>query len=410
MNNFRLLLLPFFVIAFSLSFLGCRDSDDAEDVDSPLLERGDSAARTVLVYAMAENNLTDYVESDLYEMKKGTSFIPDSCYFLAFVDGLKNPYICRFYKTEAGLAVCDTVYKFKEDFCSTDTANFRKVLEWVLNEYPSEHLGLVMWSHGTGWLYDANRSRSIGLDNGQNSYYNMLPTSRWMEIDELAAVLEDLPVKRDFVLFDACFMQCVEVAYAMRHSAEWIVGSPAELPANGAPYDGIMAAMFSFPFNAGELIQQYKLGYPEISGVTLSAVNASAMDRLAEVTAAFVPAYFSSDFSVDDGGVFSYLPGGYFTSQISYPEYTDMNGQMMMRLPDDAYLLWKEAFDEAVPCRTASRKWLSGINGGSHYVDMSQFGGLSMYVPRSKNNYSLFNKDFRKTAWYQATGWQTAGW
>jgi hypothetical protein len=41
---------------------------------------------------------------------------------------------------------------------------------------------------------------------------------------------------------------------------------------------------------------------------------------------------------------------------------------------------------------------------------MSQFGGLSMYVPRSKNNYSLFNKDFRKTAWYQATGWQTAGW
>lgn len=409
MKFLKSLLLLSFVFSLFLSFQGCKESD-TDGNSSSLFERGDSAMRTVLVYIMAENNLTDNVASDLNEMKQGLYAMPDSCHLLAFVDNKKMPYICRFYRAEAGVSACDTVYEFNEDFCSTDTVNFKKVLDWVLEEYPSEHLGLVMWSHGTGWLYDANSTRSIGVDNGRNNYDVLSPTSRWMEIDELAAVLEGLPVKRDFVLFDACFMQCVEVAYALRHSAEWLVGSPAELPANGAPYDQIMGAMFSFPFDANELIQQYKLGYPEFSGVTLSAVKCSEIDKLAEVTAAFVPKYFSADSVVDDKKVFAYLQDGYFSSQISYPEYFDMNGQMMLRLPEDAYLSWRSAFDEAVPYRVASRRWLSGINRTNYYVDMVQFGGLSMYVPRNKNTYSLFNRIFRKTEWYHAAAWQMAGW
>lgn len=409
MKFLKSFILLSFVFSFFLSFQGCKDSE-TDDTKVPMLERGDSAARTVLVYMMAENNLTDNAASDLYEMRHGVYAMPDSCYLLAFVDNKKTPYICRFYRTKAGVSACDTVYKFKEDFYSTDTANFKKVVDKVLQEFPSEHLGLVMWSHGTGWLYDANRTRSIGVDNGQNNYDVISPGSRWMEVDELAAVLEELPVKCDFVLFDACFMQCVEVAYAMRHSAEWLVGSPAELPANGAPYDEIMGAMFSFPFDANELIQQYKLGYPEFSGVTLSAIKCSEVDRLTEVTAALVPKYFSVDADVNDKKVFAYLPDGYFSSQISYPEYFDMNGQMMLRLPEDAYQAWRAAFDEAVPYRVASRKWLSGINRENYYVDMAQFGGMSMYVPRNKNSYSQFNLNFRKTEWYHAAGWQMAGW
>ncbi len=409
MKFLKSLLLLSFVFSLFFSFQGCKDSD-AGDTSSSLFESGDSAMRTVLVYVMAENNLANNVASDLYEMKLGVYAMPDSCYLLAFVDNIKNPYICCFYRTEPGVSVCDTVYKFNEDFYSTDTVKFKEVLNWVLEEYPSEHLGLVMWSHGTGWLYDTNRARSIGIDNGRNNYDVISSDSRWMEVDELATVLEELPVKCDFVLFDACFMQCVEVAYAMRNSAEWLVGSPAELPANGAPYDEIMGAMFSFPFDADGLIQQYKLGYPEFSGVTLSAVKCSEVDRLAEVTAAFVPKYFSVDSEVDDKNVFAYLPDGYFSSRISYPEYFDMNGQMMLRLPEDAYQSWRAAFDLAVPYRVASSKWLSGINMKSYYVDMAQFGGLSMYVPRNENAYSLFNQNFRKTDWYRVAAWQMAGW
>ena len=411
MKNCKFIIFLLFVLLFGFVLQGCKKSDDVIDAggSEPVIEYGDSAARTVLVYMMAENSLgrDGYEADDLNEMKKGISSLPDNCYLLAFVDGLGSPYICRFYEGEGGMAVCDTVFEFQEDFYSTDSVMFKDVLSWVLEYYPSENLGLVMWSHGSGWLYDKNKSRSIGEDNGKD--LNNIGSSRWMEVEELAAALKELPVKTDFVLFDACFMQCVEVAYAMCESAEWLIGSPAEIPGNGAPYDKIMPSLFSFPFDANALIKQYKSGYGEYDGVVLSAVKCSAVKNLAEVTAAFVPAYFANDFSIDDSKVFSYLPGGRFTSLIEYPEFCDMNGQMMLRLPEDAYSVWKEALDAAVSYKVASNRWYSAYKSYIT-VNHSQYGGLSMYVPRSKSKYSALNKNFKKTEWYQATGWENAGW
>ena len=401
------------MLLFGLVVQGCKKSDDAIDAggNESVLERGDSAARTVLVYMMAENSLArdGFEVDDLNEMKKGVFSLPDNCYLLAFVDGLGAPYICRFYESEEGVAVCDTVLKYEEDFYSTDSVRFKEVLSWVLDYYPSENFGLVMWSHGSGWLYDKNRSRSIGIDSGKNLASDNLDSSKWMEVEELATVLKELSVKTDFVLFDACFMQCVEVAYAMRESAEWLIGSPAEIPGNGAPYNKIISSMFSFPFDPEELIEQYKASYYENDGVVLSAVKCSAVEHLAEVTAAFIPACFERNLQVDDSKTFSYLPNGYFSASIEYPEYSDMNGQMMLRLSDEAYMLWKEALDAAVPYRIASRKWYS-LYRGYQSVDFSQYGGLSMYVPRDKSKYSTLNENFKRTEWYGATGWENAGW
>ena len=387
---------------------GCKEAEvPGGKGPQTVLEPGDSAARTVLVYIMAENSLSGSASSDLREMYEGIYSIPDSCYLLAFVDKMGAPYICRFYKNGAGDAVCDTVFEFQSDFYSTDSGKFQEVVSWVLDYYPSDNLGLIMWSHGTGWLYDKN-SRSIGEDNGRD-VNNDSGTSRWMEVEELAAALKVLPVNTDFVLFDACFMQCVEVAYAMRESADWLVGSPAELPANGAPYDRIMPSLFSFPFDADALIKQYKRGYSELDGVVLSAVKCSAMQHLAEVTAAFVPAFFATDYDINDSGVFAYLPKGRFTIQTELPDYFDINGQMKLRLPEDAYLMWKDAFDAAVPYKIASSRWYS-MYKGYQYVNASQFGGLSMYVPRAKSEYSTLNVNFKRTEWYQATGWSGIGW
>ena len=50
-----------------------------------------------------------------------------------------------------------------------------------------------------------------------------------MEIADVAAALDDFP-RLDFILFDACFMQAVEVAYELRHVAKYIASSPAEIP------------------------------------------------------------------------------------------------------------------------------------------------------------------------------------
>ena len=398
----------FFVLLLALGtasvFTGCKSDETGSGIDDDVvvdvLESGDTAARTVLVYIMAENNLDYYAGLDLAEMSRSVSDIPDSCYFLAFVDGLTNPYICRFHRDRKGVEKCDTVYRFDSDFNSTDTLHFNRVLDWVTAEYPSKSLGLVLWSHGSGWTRKLGYTRSIGLDKG----------NRTMEIEELSGAIDRLPLKPEYIMFDACFMQSVEVAYELRNSAEWLVGSAAELPANGAPYDKIMTELFSVPFNPDVLLQRYSKGYSSYVGVLLSAIKCSAMDGLADATAAFVPAYFSSDSVIGCDGLFSYLSGGYFSWSDAYPEYFDMNAVMSSRLPADAYLEWKAALDEAVPFCVASDKWLSGINQCYYYTDKSQYCGLSMYVPLNDNTHSGLNADFRTTGWYRNTGWETAGW
>ena len=412
MNFLKYFLLLSLLFGATTIFTGCKndetDSGIDDDIVVDVLESGDTAARTVLVYIMAENNLDYYAGLDLAEMRHSISDIPDSCYFLAFVDGLSNPYICRFYRNGKGIEKCDTVYSFDNDFNSTDTLHFNRVLDWVTAEYPSKSLGLVMWSHGSGWTRKLGSTRSIGADNNKNSGSDV--SYRSMEIEDFTAAIGRLPMKPEYILFDACFMQSVEVAYELRNSAEWLVGSAAELPANGAPYDRIMAELFAFPFNPDALLQKYSKGYSSYIGVLLSAIKCSAMDELADATAAFVPAYFSSDSMCDYDSVFSYLPDGYFSWSEVYPDYFDMNGQMKLRFPNNIYMLWKEAFDAAVPYTVTTGSWYSAYVNDNISVDTAVYSAISIYMPQATSRNESLNADFATTEWFLDAGWGEAGW
>lgn len=60
-----------------------------------------------------------------------------------------------------------------------------------------------------------------------------------MNIDDLHEALQVLP-KLDFLLFDACFMESVEVAYALRDCGDYMISSPTEIPGVGAPYEDVV--------------------------------------------------------------------------------------------------------------------------------------------------------------------------
>ena len=54
-----------------------------------------------------------------------------------------------------------------------------------------------------------------------------------------------------FIMFDACFMQSVEVAYELRDCCDYYIGFPAENPGPGAAYD----RMFPFIFQKGAAVE-----------------------------------------------------------------------------------------------------------------------------------------------------------
>lgn len=380
-------------------------------VKPDVIEKGDTARKTLLVYMMAENSLSNYAALDVAEIFECVPEIPRDCRLFVYVDNKEHPMLTHYFSLTNGDAGNSNHVLFGNDVCSSDTAVLGKVLDYIFCEFPTETLDIIMWSHGSGWLrgpLSAAPQRSIGIDNGENSNSNSITTT--IEVEELAALLKRQPAKVNRLMFDACFMQCAESAYALRGAAEWIIASPAEIPGDGALYSTIVPCFF-FSDGPVEIIDSYISAYEnEPAGAVLSAVRADAMQHLADMTYSLVVKYFNVDKKRDYADVFAYLPGGKYTSDTAYPSYYDMNAVMSKYLTVGEYIEWRKAFDNAVVYVAASQKWYSMLCGKMIAYDVHACGAMSMYMPQRYARNDKFNADFRTTEWYSAVGWEAAGW
>ncbi len=439
----RLLMLA--GIACMLSLTACGGDEDGSEVpDAPRL-----ANRTVLVYIMAENGLSDFaetgvggVDSDITEMIAGATAIPDNDHLLVFLDdadSLRNPRIYEIRKADKkqpNRAEVVKEYAMQEDenLCSADPAVLAEVLGYVKKEYAAQSYGLVMWSHGSGWLPSKKikDSRSIGVDNGNDSSSNK---GVEMEISHLAEVLAQFGGV-DFIYFDACHMQGIEVAYQLKEVTDYVIGSPAETPGTGARYDRILAPMFAAQADIAGIVNNnynyyaslYKAyedsGYDsnrdpyDNCGCVLSAIKCSELTNLADATRVLVQKYASKQTILEvDGSVQRYR--GKVTFDDRYPDYYDLNGVMHHIATSAEYASWLAAFNRAIPYKVCTSRWYSSFwdsSSGPWRSIMpeadSPFGGVSMYVPQSSDSgstYATWNSQMKRTGWYQAV-WNGTGW
>ena len=395
------------LFAFFSLLCSCSGGDTGEVVRPDVPGKGVMAKRTLLVYMMAENSLSSYASSDLLEITKAAVSVPSDCRLFVYVDDVSHPYLTQFFCNSEGEGSCMTYIPFENDVCSSDITVFSDLLDYILDDYPTEVLDLVMWSHGNGWLRAPLKSspqRSIGIDNGKNTYSNSI--TRTIEIEELAEVLKKLPARVDRILFDACFMQCAEVAYALRGVADWIIASPAEIPADGAPYETVAPAFFSTD-GPDVIMDSYLRAYEHSSsGVVISAIKPAAMIALADATSYYVNKYFPRDKKREYIDAFAYLPGG----AERYTCYYDANAVMSKYLTDEEFALWRNELDKAVVYTVSSGAWYSGVIGRFLSYDVSSGCGMSMYMPQEGDLNIDFNRDFATTEWYYAAGWKLAGW
>ena len=117
----------------------------------------------------------------------------------------------------------------------------KEVMHRAFYEYPADSYGLVYWSHADGWIpypVPSASTRWIGQDTGEGQ-------DNRMNISDFVDVLDDGMPHFDFIMFDACFMMSVEVAYEVRNYTDYYIGSPTENPGPGAPYDKVVPYMFN---------------------------------------------------------------------------------------------------------------------------------------------------------------------
>jgi hypothetical protein len=135
--------------------------------------------------------------------------------------------------------------------------------------------------------------KAVAFDDtdGDELYMKEVQTALEQAQANLTASL-GTPFKLDLVGFDACLMGMVEVAYALRNVANYVVGSEEVEPGEGWPYDAILGALAAQPSAdakslATVIVSKYGAYYGPNSDVTQSAVDVSKLAALAAKIDAF---------------------------------------------------------------------------------------------------------------------------
>jgi hypothetical protein len=400
---------------------------------------------------ISENNLNDAANYDIKEILYASQAgnIPEDCNVIVYNDGVGKPSITLYNKKESKV-----LKQWKKEQNSADSTVVLQVLREMVNYAPAKHYSLVLWSHGDGWspneetvekqkselgdefllkiMQEINNSRrSFGYDNEQNDDSDATSGGE-MNISSVKWVLEKLDVHLDYLLWDACDMQTIEVAYELRKQADWIIGSPTEASAYGAPY--VTAAKALCDADIEGILKAYKNFYSQQASVSLfpfSAVKTSELQALANATAPLIVKYFSGTMpeGEKDAQVYSNRDlimeadqEGYF--YILGPIRYDMGSLMHKVLTPEEYAQWRPLLDKAVPYKlTPSESWNLSNEPITYYntlQDPDHYSGIAMNVPQRRYDYYLFddtsycyfgwNTYFKRAfSWWTAGGWADTG-
>ena len=395
-----------------LSVAGC--SDQLEPPIDPTPQPRAEAERTVIIYMAADNSLDDYpsaVKNDTAEMVKGKDFIPEDVNFIIYLDNKSQFPAIYELSAKNGMQLWK---QYEEELCSTDSLTMLEALREIEHYFPARHYGITFWSHATGWTPERKSTRRNTFGQDENPVSNQIE----MEIPVLRDVLTHLP-KFDYIFFDACFMQCIEVAYELRKVTDYVVGSPAEIPGPGAPYDKIVEALCIG--DAKGIVMGYDSGYPGTydnfyySGVLLSCIDCAKLEPLAEATGRLLTPFFMERTEPSTEDFQAYCNDTkWHTHLTKYTYCFDMRTTMRRLLSDEDYEDWMTTFNEAIPLHTLSstNRWYARLCSWPIVQDPDCYGGVSMFVPMAiYDTYGYgWNADFQKTSWYKAIGWDQTGW
>lgn len=391
--------------------------------DEPEVIRTLKTSRTVLVYMSGENNLTyhngyTYLQNDIYELLNGSKQIADDECLLVYVDAAKKelPYLARMKDGALvdSVSISDMNISNSDEY-SSDPNVMEKVIRYAFNKYSSEksEYGLVLWGHCSGWLmhdsipYTAmGRRLAYGGDTGTNSVNS--EGFYWLNIPTMAKMLGKLPHLK-YIFADCCNFQCVESAYELRNVTDYIIGSSAEIPGDGAPYSTVVPALFDKTTYWKSIADRYYEQSSKNMQVPLSVIKTSEMEQLAQATRQVL-----STFVPQIEGKYPDMTGliHYFYDSSRYRFY-DMNDFILKYAATDDYTTWKKSFDKAVVYKLMATRWMTNVSWTSYYTDFlvteEKYGGVSMFVPQWRYQTKI-NDEIKQMAWYSAAGLEELGW
>ena len=240
------------------------------------LQATDSKQWTFFVYMAGDNSLYNYTHLDVEEMKKiGSNADINVLVSLhtRFPDQEKVSKRLLIHKGSAEQIGPDM------QLDSGSEATFTSELQWAVENFPSEHLAVVVWDHGSG-SYNRAPARAVCYDDSTGHFLTDANYQRAFN----SICKQYLGGKKiDIVAFDACLMADVEVAAAIKPFVRLMVSSQQTIPGEGFQYAQLLAPFEKSVLNpeqfARHMVRAYNTTYASLTNdYTLSAINLDKLD------------------------------------------------------------------------------------------------------------------------------------
>lgn len=419
MRKVRLILLSVFLLALS----ACER--DGTDVTLSLGPYGRESRKVMLLYEAGFNSLSTDIDNNIRALNGG--YLPgkgrndDVLLVLSHLTKKRRvystetaPVMVRLY-AEHGEPRADTLRIWPEGTSLANAAMVTEVFNWIREEFPAAGYGAVMSSHATGWLPEGYYSnpRIYGDSRGSSAswsprrrtfgqeYYDSGEQVEEIEIKDLAAAI---PYKLDYILFDACLMATVEVAWELRNVCDYLAVSPCEIPAAGFNYRTIVGHLLepSVP-DLKAVCEDYYAAYEHdpVYGATITMVDCNRLEPLATVCRTLFERYRDGIRTLNGENVQVY---DRVMGDKTFYAFFDVKDLLREAGASESDLsLLQGALDEAIVYEAHTPRFID--------VELDRCCGLAMYLPAYPNykkdiyHGTEFLDNFYKenVAWNQAT-------
>lgn len=350
----------------------------------------DTFERVMVYYGMAFNNLNPMMAQDITgDLFSGT--LPgkndDQALFIYYHGTAANydystpneSHLYRVYR-EDGKTVTDTLKTYDKSTIGASVEIVKDVLTTVKNKYKSDSYGLVLSSHGTGWL-PANTPQAGKALNSIGAHYNGSSSKRY-EID-LKDFAKAIPFKLDYIGFDCCLMGGIEVATELKNVCDRIIFSPTEILTDGFDYTKLVQRLLlDKTINLEAAARDYYNMYIGSSSpyATVTVVHCDKVDAVASAMASIISNHRTELNDLETGSR-NVQPYYYYDSPVVKCFYDMRDIAVKTGATKDELNKLDAALDSFIECEFHTDKFFDlKLNNGTE----SLVCGVSMYLPSSK--------------------------
>lgn len=379
----------FCITAAMMLATGC--AKECGEPEPPTPPEPEDKSHTLIIYMMGDNGLEKFMDNNIGKIMTVVDKIPQTGRIALFYDRGNYTRLSELV-VEQGRAKQRVIEEYATSQSSVDPEFMKSVIERVRKEMPADTYGLVLSSHGGGWvpsdifdIYMLGRPETSGIAPrffGQDG-------NDCMEVELLAGVLGDKQF--DYILFDACFMSSVEALYELRNAADYIIASPAEVLGDGFPYKEIIPMLFNRGHDLENVCRSFMNFYRNSSG-TIALIDCKELQPLADNVAAILA---KAPAAPDTSNVQAYEG---FPSHL----YFDLE-QYVETLTTDQTALdeFRKALGKAVVYTNHTETFYTDY-GQRGEVALPRSCGVTCHIERS--DFPETHAAFLETSWAKAVG------